>query len=66
MKTLSFSTKRVIIMCIMVGFCFFLSGCAVLNIPAQIVGGTFKVIGSIAQGLFDLIKKLPKPPPGVF
>ncbi|HLF17375.1 MAG TPA: hypothetical protein VI749_00575 [Candidatus Omnitrophota bacterium] len=42
---------------------FSLSGCAsLLAIPAELIGGTFKILGK----LIDLAARLPKPPPGVF
>ncbi|MBZ0165229.1 MAG: DUF3568 domain-containing protein [Candidatus Omnitrophica bacterium] len=49
----------VLILCLAV---LSLSGCALLSIPGQIIGGTFSMIGQ----LLGLIQKLPKPPPWVF
>ena len=44
-------------------FVLTLSGCAsILAIPAEIIGGTFKLLGQILQ----VVSRLPKPPPGVF
>ena len=40
----------------------FLSGCALLQVPATVLQGTFSLMGK----LVDLAGKLPKPPPGVF
>lgn len=39
-----------------------LSGCALLSLPALIIGETFKLIGQVLQ----IVSRLPKPPPGVF
>jgi hypothetical protein len=39
----------------MVGFCFFLPGCALLQIPFSILGTAL-----------EILKKIPLPPPGVF
>jgi hypothetical protein len=52
---------------VVIVFCFLvvlsLAGCApLLAIPAEIIGGTFKLLGQILQ----LVSRLPKPPPGVF
>lgn len=41
---------------------FSLSGCALLEVPGLLIGGTFKLLGQ----LINLAGKLPKPPPGVF
>ncbi len=41
---------------------FSLSGCASLEVPGLLIGGTFKLLGQ----LIGLAGKLPKPPPGVF
>ena len=40
-----------------------LSGCAaLLAIPAEIIGGTFRLIGQVLQ----VVSRMPMPPPGVF
>ncbi len=39
-----------------------LSGCALLQIPGQIIGGTFSLIGK----LLGIVNNVPKPPPWVF
>ncbi len=39
-----------------------LSGCALLEIPGKVLGGTFSLLGKI----LGIVDKLPKPPPGVF
>jgi len=39
-----------------------LSGCALLAVPATIIGESFKIIGQVLQ----IVSKMPKPPPGVF
>jgi hypothetical protein len=41
---------------------FIHSGCALLQVPFTLVGGTFKLVGKLLQ----MVDKLPKPPPGVF
>ena len=46
--------------------CIFLNGCAVLALPAKVISGALKVLGNIVGAAFDLIKRSPKPPPGVF
>lgn len=46
--------------------CFLLNGCALLNVPLQMIGGTLTAVGGILKGAFELAKKLPMPPPGVF
>ncbi len=38
------------------------SGCAVLNVPGQIISGTFGLL----KELLKVAQKLPMPPPGVF
>ncbi|MFH1771685.1 MAG: hypothetical protein ABH872_02620 [Candidatus Omnitrophota bacterium] len=42
------------------------SGCALLRLPVQIVGGTLNGVGKIVGGALKIIDKLPKPPPWVF
>jgi hypothetical protein len=39
-----------------------LSGCALLALPGQIIGGIFGLLGQA----FKVAEGLPKPPPGVF
>jgi hypothetical protein len=39
-----------------------LSGCALLALPGQIIGGVFSLLGQA----FKVAEGLPKPPPGVF
>ena len=39
-----------------------LSGCALLAIPATIIGESFKIIGTVLK----IVSKMPMPPPGVF
>jgi hypothetical protein len=39
-----------------------LSGCALLQIPAKLIDGTFSLLGKA----LNLAGKLPKPPPWVF
>ncbi len=39
-----------------------LSGCSLLQIPGQLIGGTFDILGK----LLGLASKLPMPPPGIF
>lgn len=49
--------------CFLLLMCMFsLSGCALLEVPGLLIGGTFKLLGQ----LINLAGKLPKPPPGVF
>ena len=43
-------------------FMFTQCGCALLQIPATIIGESFKLVGKV----LDLVGKLPMPPPGVF
>ena len=40
-------------------FCCCLTGCALLQLPFQVAGG-------VANGLINLAKHIPMPPPGVF
>jgi hypothetical protein len=48
---------------ILVSFlCITLSGCALLQVPGQLIGGTFSLLGKV----LDIAKAMPKPPPGVF
>ncbi len=42
--------------------CVTLSGCQLLALPAQIIGGTFDLLGKALQ----VADALPKPPPGLF
>ena len=39
-----------------------LSGCALMAIPATIIGESFKIIGQVLK----IVSKMPMPPPGVF
>jgi len=39
-----------------------LSGCALLAIPATIIGESFKIIGQVLK----IASRMPMPPPGVF
>jgi len=39
----------------LVALCLFFSGCALLKLPFQIMGG-----------VWEILKKMPMPPPGVF
>jgi hypothetical protein len=41
---------------------FFANGCAILQIPGQIIGGVFQLVGKA----LDIVARMPKPPPGVF
>jgi predicted aminopeptidase len=54
-----YSMFLLIALCVMV---MSLSGCALLQIPAQLIDGTFSLLGKI----LNIANKLPKPPPGVF
>ena len=58
--------KKQLILASIVLICIFLSGCAILQLPGKVVGGTLKTAWNIAGGVFNLLKKMPKPPPGVF
>lgn len=49
------------ILCLLVA-AFILSGCSLLTLPGQIIGGTFDLLGKLLQ----VADGLPKPPPGVF
>ena len=46
---------------LMLMFMIGLSGCALLTIPGQLIGGTFDLAGK----LLGLMSRLPMPPPGV-
>jgi len=59
------SKIQLIVSCIILA-CIFLNGCAILTLPGKVVSGTLKVLGNIVGAAFDLIKRAPKPPPGVF
>ncbi len=56
------NTKRGLLAGMVLAAVFFLSGCALLQVPATVLQGTFSLMGR----LVDLAGKLPKPPPGVF
>ena len=64
------TSNRYIYFIIFVFFICLISGCATLGQAAgglfsgvgYIIGGTLKLVGKV----FDLIGKLPMPPPGVF
>lgn len=47
--------KRSLLMVLLIVFCLSQSGCALLNLP-------FKVLDTV----LDIVRRLPKPPPGVF
>ena len=47
--------RALLILALVVLVCLTASGCSLLKLPFQILGE-----------VFELIKKLPKPPPGVF
>lgn len=54
--------KRLLLIILLCSVAFVLSGCTLLQIPGQLIGGTFSLLGK----LLDIAKQLPKPPPGVF
>ena len=58
--------KKAIRILFILVMCYFLNGCMLLEAPFMlvnaIVGTAFNVVG----GAFNLINKLPTPPPGVF
>jgi len=55
--------KQLIVICGIL-MCIFLSGCAILKLPGQIIGGTFSILGKIVEGAVELIKRSPAPPLG--
>jgi hypothetical protein len=68
MKVLSFGEMRLRHFMVLgvLGLAFLMSGCALLQMPFQLVGGLLRVVGTVVKGAFDLAKRLPMPPPGVF
>jgi len=54
--------KKSFFIFILLSFVFLQSGCALLEVPGKVIGGTFDLLGD----LFKLAEKLPMPPPGVF
>lgn len=56
------SRGRFFLTLILVVFCFFQSGCALLTVPLTLVKIPFSLLGKI----MSIVDKLPKPPPGVF
>lgn len=39
-----------------------LSGCALLQLPGQVIGGTFSLLGK----MLGIVNQVPKPPPWIF
>lgn len=54
--------KKLLLLIILSVVCLSCSGCALLTLPFQVIGGTFQLLGK-ALAIAD---SLPKPPPGVF
>ena len=54
--------KTVIAIIFVLSLPIFLSGCALLEIPGMLIGGTFKILGEIIR----TAGKLPTPPPWIF
>ncbi len=52
---------NILFICLIV-FCLTQTGCQLLSLPGQIIGGTFGLLGKVLQ----VADGLPKPPPGVF
>ncbi len=55
-------TKQLIVIMFLIVMSMSLSGCLLFELPLKIVKTVFDVMG----GAFELIKDMPKPPPGVF
>ena len=56
-----FSKKILLIVCLLL-LCVTQSGCALLQLPGQIIGGLFGLVGQALQ----VADGLPKPPPWMF
>jgi len=55
-------SKKYLLMALLLLAVACLSGCSLLQLPFMLVGETLKLVGKV----FQVIDKLPKPPPGVF
>ncbi len=53
---------NILLLVVGVVFILSLSGCALLALPATIIGESFKIIGQVLK----IVSKMPMPPPGVF
>lgn len=54
--------KTIILFACLIVLCLTQSGCQLLSLPGQIIGGVFGLLGKALQ----VADGLPKPPPGVF
>lgn len=56
------STKKIVMIGCLLLLCVTQNGCALFQLPGQIIGGVFNLLGQALQ----VADSLPKPPPGVF
>jgi len=58
--------KKSIKIILIVTMCFSLNGCMMLEAPFRLINALVGTAFNVVGGAFNLIQKLPTPPPGVF